>query len=104
MDIWRYFVFSNGRIASVYVDPADGTCKSATDSLTCYSKNASCAEMVLSCAPLFLTEELDEAVLIALGAEGVQTIWAEGKELRYTDSTLTLTIAEGSGYTKKHMQ
>ena len=104
MDIWRYFVFSNGRIASVYVDPADGICKSATDSLTCYSKNASCAEMVLSCAPLFLTEELDEAALIALGAEGVQTIWAEGKELRYTDSTLTLTIAEGSGYTKKHMQ
>ena len=104
-DVWHYFSFgSTGTIASVYVDPTDGVCKSSTDNLVCYSKNASCAEMVLSCAPLFLTEELDEAALIALAAEGVQTIWAEGKELRYTDSTLTLTITEGNGYTKKHMQ
>ncbi len=104
LDTWRYFAFNNGRISSVYVDPADGVCKSSTDNLVCYSKGASCAEMVLACAPIFLTEELNEAALLALGAEGLQTIWAEGKELRYTESTLTLTIAEGNGYTKKHMQ
>ncbi len=104
LDAWRYFAFSNGIIASVYVDPADGVCKSATDNLVCYSKDASCAEMVLSCAPLFLTDELDESALTGLAAEGVHTIWAEGKQLRYTDSTLTLAITEGNGYTQKHMQ
>lgn len=104
MDTWRYFAFSNGRIASVYVDPADGICKSATDNLVCYSKSASCAEMVLSCAPLFLTEKLDESALLALAKNGTHTIWAEGKQLRYTDSTLTLAITEGNGYTQKHMQ
>lgn len=104
MDTWRYFAFSNGRIASVYVDPADGICKSATDNLVCYSKSASCSEMVLSCAPLFLTEQLDESALLALAKNGTHTIWAEGKQLRYTDSTLTLTITEGNGYTQKHMQ
>ena len=104
MDTWRYFAFSNGRIASVYVDPADGICKSATDNLVCYSKSASCAEMVLSCAPLFLTEQLDESALLALAKNGTHTIWAEGKQLRYTDSALTLAITEGNGYTQKHMQ
>lgn len=104
MDTWRYFAFSNGRIASVYVDPADGICKSATDNLVCYSKSASCSEMVLSCAPLFLTEQLDESALLALAKNGTHTIWAEGKQLRYTDSALTLAITEGNGYTQKHMQ
>lgn len=104
MDTWRYFAFSSGRIASVYADPADGICKSATDNLVCYSQSASCAEMVLSCAPLFLTEQLDESALLALAKDGTHTIWAEGKQLRYTDSALTLTITEGNGYTQKHMQ
>lgn len=104
MDTWRYYAFRSGRIASVYVDPSDGTCKSATDSLSCYSKSASCAEMVLSCAPLFLTEQLDESALLALAKDGIHSIWAEGKQLRYTDSALTLTITEGNGYTQKHMQ
>lgn len=104
LDTWRYFAFSNGRIASVYTDPTDGICKSATDNLTCYSKSASCAEMVLSCAPLFLTEELDESALLSLAKTGIHSIWAEGKELRYTDSTLTVAITENNGYTKKHVQ
>jgi hypothetical protein len=87
-DVWHYYSFgSTGTIASVYTDPTDGICKSATDNLICYSKSASCAEMVLSCAPLFLTEELDEKALLSLAKAGVQSIWAEGKELRYTDST-----------------
>ena len=104
LDAWRYFAFSNGIVTSVYVDPADGVCKSATDNLVCYSQSASCAEMVLSCAPVFLTDALDENALLDFAAEGIYTIWAEGKELRYTDSALKLTILEGKDYTKKDMQ
>ena len=103
-DTWRYFAFSNGRIASVFVDPADGVCKSSTDNLVSYSKSASCAEIVITCAPLFLTETLDESALVQLQAEGVSSIWAEGKELRYTDPSLKLALFEGNGYTQKHMQ
>ena len=103
LDAWRYFAFSNGSIASVYADPADGVCKSATDNLVSYSQSASCAEMVLSCAPLFLTETLDEGALVQMQEDGISAIWAEGKQLRYTDSTLKLSVAEGSGYTVKHI-
>lgn len=104
-DVRHYYSFgTTGTIASVYVDPTDGMCKSATDNLVCYSKSASCAEMVLSCAPLFLTEQLDESALVALAKNGTYAIWAEGKQLRYTDSALTLAITEGNGYTQKHMQ
>lgn len=104
-DVWHYFSFSTtGSIASVYVDPTDGVCRSATDNLVLYSKDAGCAQMVLAGGPLFLTEQLDESALLNLGAEGIHSIWAEGKELRYTDSALTIAITEGNGYTQKHMQ
>lgn len=104
LDAWRFFAFTNGKIASVYVDPTDGVCKSSTDNLVSYSQSASCAEQALACGPLFLTETLDETALVELAAAGLHTIWAEGKELRYTDSALTLTITDGNGYTQKHIQ
>lgn len=99
----RYFGYRDGSISTIYTDPSDGVSKSATDNLFCYSKTASCAQMVLRCAPLYLTEELDESALIALGPEGIYTVWAEGKELRYTDGGLKLTMTEDSGYTQKHV-
>ena len=103
-DSWHYFSFgSTGTIVSLYTDPTDGVCKSSTDNLTCYSQTASCAELVLSCAPLFLTETLDETALVGLAADGIYTIWAEGKELRFTEKGLILTVGEGSGYTQKHI-
>jgi hypothetical protein len=104
-DAWHYFSFgTTGTIASVYVDPTDGVCKSATDNLVLYSKGATCAQMVLAGAPLFLTEQLDESALLNLAVDGVNAIWAEGKEIRYTDSALILTITDGNGYTQKYMQ
>ncbi len=104
LDTWRYFFFqSTGEISSVFVDPADGVCKSSTDNLLCYSEKASCAEIVLACAPLFLTEELDESALVGLAGDGIQTVWAEGKELRYTEQDLSLTLDQEAGYTKKHV-
>ncbi len=104
-DVWHYFSFgTTGTIASIYVDPTDGVCRSATDNLVFYSKDASCAQMVLSGAPLFLTEQLDESALLELGMEGVHAIWAEGRELRYTDSALKLTVTDGNGYTQKRIQ
>lgn len=103
-DQWHYYAFSStGTIVSVYADPTDGVCKSATDNLIVYSQEASCAELVLSCGPLFLTEALDENALVNLNAEGISAIWAEGKELRHTGEGLSVTVLEDSGYTLKHM-
>lgn len=104
-DEWHYYSFpSTGTIASVYVDPRDGVCKSATDNLVFYSTSASCTELVLTCAPLFLTEELDEAALLDLAAEGICAIWAEGKELRYTGKALALAVLEDAEYTVKYIE
>ena len=103
-DRWHYYSFpSTGTIASVYVDPTDGICKSATDNLVVYSREASCGELVLTCAHLFLTEVLDESALVNLNAEGISAIWAEGKELRHTGEDLSVTVPEDSGYTLKHI-
>ncbi len=100
-DRWHYFAFDNGRVASVYVDPTDGVCKSATDNLLCYSRRESCAQMVLKAAPLFLTEELDEFALYELRKDDTFAVWAEGKQLRYTENGLKLAVIAESGYTAK---
>ena len=43
-----------------YLDIKDGFCKSAVNSLVSYSENKSCAEVLLSIMPLYITEELKE--------------------------------------------
>lgn len=93
-DRWHYFSFSNGRIASVYVDSADGMTKSATDNLVAYSEAASCAEILLDVAPIYLTDVLDEAALEMLSEEQIHTIWFEGPVLKSTQESLKITETE----------
>lgn len=93
-DRWHYFSFSNGRIASVYVDPEDGMSKSSTDNLVAYSAGASCAELLLEIAPIYLTNVLDEAALEMLAEQQIYTVWFEGPVLKHTQESLQLTGTE----------
>lgn len=93
-DRWHYFSFSSGRIASVYVDPEDGMSKSATDNLVAYSAGASCSEILMKIAPIYLTDVLDEAALEMLAEQQIHTIWFEGPVLKHTQESLQLTGTE----------
>lgn len=93
-DRWHYFSFSNGQIASVFVDPQDGMTKSATDNLVAYSESASCAEILMEISPVFLTDVLDEAALETLPEQGIHAIWFEGTVLKHTQESLQLTETE----------
>ncbi|MBE6981056.1 MAG: hypothetical protein E7437_01890 [Ruminococcaceae bacterium] len=89
-DRWHYFDFGNGRIASVYLDPADGSEKSATDNLVSYSTEDGCAEILLQTAPLYLTEFLDVRALNDLAGDGIYSIWFEGTKLQKNDPDLQI--------------
>ena len=89
-DSWHYYDFGNGRIASVYLDPADAKEKSATDNLVSYSKEKGCAEIMLETAPLFLTEAWDTAAVDSLTAKGIRSVWFEGTTLQKNDPDLTV--------------
>jgi len=97
-DRWHYFAFSDGKIASVYLDPADGLPKASVSDLVVCSAEKSCAALVLEAAPLWLTEELDEQALGSL--DSVSAVWHEGTELRSCGG-ITLKLSGDSGYTAK---
>lgn len=95
-DRWHYFAFSNGRIVTSFIDPVDGMSKSSTDNLLAYSEILGCAQILLEVSPLYLSDELDEAALVALAEQGIDTVWFEDAVLKCTQKSLALTATEGA--------
>lgn len=93
-DRWHYFAFSNGRIATAFVDPASGMDKSSTDNLVAYSGDVGCAEILLNVAGIFVADEVDEAALEALPQKDINAVWFEGAVLKRTQESLTLVPTE----------
>jgi len=100
-DVWHYYAFQNGRIASILIDPSDGMNKAAVDSLLSYG-NQSCAQLLLQIAPVFVADEFSEASLQAMASNGIHSIWCEEQSVFYTDEAVVLTIQpqEELTYTK----
>lgn len=89
-DANRYYRFENGRTVTSFIDPADGMCKSATDSLVSYGKEKGCLELALKLMPLYITETLSEEGVNALTTEGVYSVWFSEKEIRYNQPGLSI--------------
>lgn len=94
----RFYRFENGRTVTSLIDPADGMCKSATDSLVSYSKDKSCLELALTLSPLYITETLSEDGINALTADGIYSIWIHEKEIRYNQPDLSM-VSQDENYT-----
>ncbi len=99
MDRWHYMSFSNGSIATVFLDPADGVSKSATDNLVSYSSQASCSEILMESAAVYLADTLDEAAIAAMQEQGIYSIWFEGNVLRFNQTDIHLRLDESLDYT-----
>lgn len=101
-DRWHYYAYSDGSIASTYLDPSDGVSKSATENLVCYAQNLGCAEVLLRMAPVYIADTLDMENLSALKQEQIYSIWYEGTALCYNDPALNpelLPTEQGYSYT-----
>ena len=90
LDRWHYYSFGD-RIATVFLDPADGMSKSATDNLLSYSKELGCADLLLQLAPIYVADSFDEAALQALTKDGIFSIWGDHNTLCYNDQDVQLT-------------
>jgi hypothetical protein len=99
MDRWHYMSFSNGTIATVFLDPADGVSKSATDNLVSYSKDATCSQILMESAAVYLADTLDEGAIAAMQENGIYSIWFEGETLRFNQTDIHLRLDESLNYT-----
>ncbi|MCD8152362.1 MAG: hypothetical protein LUD71_04700 [Clostridiales bacterium] len=93
-DTYHYYEMDDGDIRTLYLDPADGLCKSAVNDLVSYSENKNCAETLLSVKGIYIAEELDADALDALAEDGVYSVYVMDGELIYNDSELTENVGE----------
>ncbi|MCD8111056.1 MAG: hypothetical protein LUE14_13390 [Clostridiales bacterium] len=98
-DAAHYYEMSDGGIRTVYLDPADGLCKSAVNDLVSYSSEQNCAGVLLSMHAFYIAEELDTAGLDALAESGTYSIYMQDGELVYNEPQMTKETGEdGSVY------
>lgn len=96
-DQWNYYAFSDGRIVSHFVDPADGMSRTAASSFLCYSESLDCSELVLQMADIFVSEGLLLEDVLSLAEKGIHSVWSEGEKLCYNDPQLNIEILQDSG-------
>lgn len=99
MDRWHYMSFSNGTIATMFLDPVDGVSKSATDNLVSYASSATCSQILLQSAEVFLADTLDEAALATMQQQGIYSIWFENDVLHFNQQDIHLRLDESLAYT-----
>ena len=91
-DRWHYFAFPNGSIATVFLDPADGVSKSATDNLVSYSTGFGCGEILMRSANVYLKDTLDEGAIAAMAEQDIFSIWFDGSKLLYNQEDIHLRL------------
>ncbi len=99
LDSHRYYSFTDGRIVTSMIDPADGQSKTATDNLVSYSDALGCGQLALSVMPVYVADTFSEDALNALTEQGIYSIWFSGKQLMHNQKDPGITIKDPS-YTK----
>ena len=91
LDTGRYYSFSDGRIVTSMIDPADGQSKSALHNLVSYSESLSCGQLALRVMPVFVADTFSEDALNALTQQGIYSVWFEGREICHNQPDLKLS-------------
>ncbi len=74
IDRRAWYAFEDGRVLTSYLDAADGLPKAAKASVTAYG-GASCAEIALALADLYIADSFDEAAAESLALENLALLW-----------------------------
>lgn len=90
LDNRRFYTLKNGEIRHSYLD-FDGLCKSALGSLVCMSADKSCAEISLSTAPFYISDEFDGEGLSELSESGIFSVYCENGYIRCSSPSVAFT-------------
>ena len=77
-----YYIYENGDIRSMFIDPADGLDRTAAPEIAFCSFDSGCAALALEAAPLYISESLDPDALETLAGEGVTVYYTDNGALR----------------------
>lgn len=99
LDDRRYYIFTDGRIVTAMIDPADGQSKTAIDNLVSYSANLGCGQLALSVMPVYVADAFSEEAANALTEQGIYSVWFSGRQLMHNQKDLSITV-KNPDYTK----
>ena len=105
-DSGDYYLYSDRTITHGFIDLADGLCRTSTDNLVSYSESASCAQIALSIAPVFIGETVDTDAIAAMTGSGIYSIWFDGGKLFYNQPEAKITVqkVEGAAYQAQYFE
>lgn len=95
-DFQRYYELRTGEIRTFYLDTADALCKSAVDTLVCYSGEKGCAQLLLEMIPVYIADAFREEAVAALAGKGIQSIYCRDTVVLHTDPAAILTNFYGT--------
>ncbi len=81
----NFYTYASGERRHSYADVNDGLCKNSVDSILCYSRDKSCAEVLLNIMPVFVSDTFDADQLTKLKTEGSYSAYFDGTELIYNE-------------------
>ena len=70
----HYYETKDGRVLTLYLDPADGCCKHAANELYATSKEAGCGEILLAVSPYFIADQWDDKAGAKLEKAGIELL------------------------------
>ena len=95
-----YYRYKDGTERHAYIDVNDGLCKNALDTLTAYSAELSCGQVLLMAMPVYVANELDVESLAHLADKGVYAIWFDDAVLCYNEESAVIKDLYDDGKTK----
>ena len=95
-----YYSYRDGTERHAYVDASDGLCKNSLSTLVAYSSESTCAEVLLSVMPAYISDTFEPEDLISLSKDGVYSIWLDGTLLRHSEEAVILKELYDDGETK----
>lgn len=89
------YVYQDGTAVTAHIDPQDGYCKDAYNTLVCYSATKSCAEILMAMLPVSISDAVQpETGLQAMTQQDIYSIWCENQKVCYNEEKLALETAD----------
>ena len=96
LDQWSTYVYADGSIVTSKINPDDGGCRSALNSMVSYSKDFGCAEILMNITPLYLADKFQVNETNLLTQKDIFSIWFERGIIYYNDPALKLELVPDS--------
>lgn len=80
----------DGTVNTSFID-FDGTSKCALNELVSFSREKSCAEILLKTDPIFVSDEFDAKALSKLSNEKISSVYFDGTDIICNDNTVTFS-------------